>query len=121
MATPSSLQAWIWPCSSASRENNDTPSEARRLQLTGNHPLPQQLRRRGRIVGEELGEDWLPRPLRHRRRRRECSEEQQPELGDQVDFDGDTTAQEVASRVVVGRMTGEYAKLAEMQPGLVTL
>jgi hypothetical protein len=56
-------------------------ADAQRLQLvielTGDQPLPQQLRRRGRIVGEELGEDWLRRPLRHRRCRRECSEEQQ--------------------------------------------
>jgi hypothetical protein len=29
------------------------------------------------FAGEELGEDWLRRPLRHCHRRRECSEEQQ--------------------------------------------
>jgi hypothetical protein len=40
-------------------------------------PLPQQLRRHSGIVGEELGEDWLRRALPHRRRRRECREEQQ--------------------------------------------
>src|SRR5207248_5923240 len=55
-------------------------ADAQRLQivveLAGDPPLPQQLRRRGRIVGEEFGEGWLWRRLRHRRRR-ECSKEQQ--------------------------------------------
>jgi hypothetical protein len=55
--------------------------DAQRLQLavelTGDQPLPQQLRRHGGIVGEELGEDWLRRALPHRRRRRECRKEQQ--------------------------------------------
>ena len=48
-------------------------ADAQRLQLavelTGNPPLPQQLGRLGRVVREELGEDWLRRPLRHHRRR----------------------------------------------------
>jgi hypothetical protein len=55
-------------------------ADAQRLQLavelTGDQPLPQQLRRRGRIMGEDFGEDWLRRPLCHRRRRRDCSKEQ---------------------------------------------
>src|SRR5438132_3246324 len=38
------------------------------VELTGDQPLPQQLRRRGGVVGEEFGKDWLRRPLRHRRR-----------------------------------------------------
>jgi len=29
------------------------------VELTGDQPLPQQLRRRGRIVREKLCEDWL--------------------------------------------------------------
>jgi len=33
------------------------------VELTGDQPFPQQLRRHGGIVGEELGEDWLRRPL----------------------------------------------------------
>jgi len=56
-------------------------ADAQRLQpaveLTGDQPFPQQLRRHGGIVGEELGEDGLRRALPHRRRRRECGEEQQ--------------------------------------------
>jgi hypothetical protein len=39
------------------------------VKLTGDPPLPQQLRRYGRIVREELCEDRLRRPLRHRHRR----------------------------------------------------
>src|SRR5437660_8697355 len=48
-------------------------ADAQRLQLavelTRDPPLPQQLRRRGRSVREELCEDWLGCPLRRRRRR----------------------------------------------------
>src|SRR5271166_1995357 len=47
------------------------------VELAGDPPLSQQLRGHVRIVGEALGEDWSRRPLRHRGRRRECSEEQQ--------------------------------------------
>jgi len=56
-------------------------ADAQRLQpaveLTGDPPLPQQLRRLTRIVGEEFGEDRLRRRLRRRHRRRECGEDQQ--------------------------------------------
>src|SRR4051794_26998351 len=47
-------------------------ADAQRLQLavelTGDPPLPQQLRRSGGIVRKELCEDWLRRPLRRRGR-----------------------------------------------------
>src|SRR5262249_2230597 len=56
-------------------------ADAQRLQLavelTGDPPLPEQLRRRGLIVSEELGENRLRLPLRHRRRRCQCGDEQQ--------------------------------------------
>src|SRR5437773_2761827 len=48
-------------------------ADAQRLQLavelTGDQPLAQQLRRRDRIVREEFCEDWLRRPLRRGGRR----------------------------------------------------
>src|SRR5262245_10122688 len=44
------------------------------VELGGDSPFRQQLRRRRRIIGEELSEDWLWCLLRHRRR--ECGEEQ---------------------------------------------
>ena len=50
-------------------------ADAQRLQfaveLTGDPPFPQQLRRRGRIIREKLCEDGLRRPLRRGHRQRE--------------------------------------------------
>ena len=50
-------------------------ADAQRLQLAvelrGDPPFRQQLRRHRRVIGEKFGEDRLRRPLRHRRRRRE--------------------------------------------------
>jgi hypothetical protein len=56
--------------------NADVERLALAVELTGDPPLPQQLRRGGRIVGEELGEDWLRRRRRRCRRRSERNEQQ---------------------------------------------